>query len=135
MHKKTVYSYGIWAAMATALWIIAFIIAESIPVFNDLLGITSALFASWFTFGLPSIFWIHMNKRRLFATWKKRLLFLANILNFLVGLIIVSYIFLLSRPLAVQAREGTNVLITVCRRPLCFRQEHVRPRCCCRCWG
>lgn len=35
-----------WIGIVVTLWIIAWIIAESIPVFNDLLGLISALFAS-----------------------------------------------------------------------------------------
>jgi hypothetical protein len=39
MHKRTVFSIGSWVAIILTLWIIAWIIAEAIPVFNDLLSL------------------------------------------------------------------------------------------------
>lgn len=56
MHQRSTKAIGYWVAICTALWLVAWIIAEGIPVFNDLLGVTSALFASWFTFGLSGMF-------------------------------------------------------------------------------
>lgn len=52
MSKTTWLSVGSWVGIITALWIIAFIIAESIPTFNDLLALISSLFVSWFTYGI-----------------------------------------------------------------------------------
>lgn len=48
MQKRTFLSIGSWVAIILVGWVIAFVIAESIPVFNDLLGLISALFASWY---------------------------------------------------------------------------------------
>lgn len=48
MSKKTFLSVGTWVGIILAGWIIAWIIAESIPVFNDLLALISALFAAWY---------------------------------------------------------------------------------------
>jgi hypothetical protein len=42
-----------WAAILGATWILAFIIAEVIPFFSDLLSLMSSLFDSFFGF----IFW------------------------------------------------------------------------------
>lgn len=39
MHKRTALSIGSWAAITLVLWIIACVIAEAIPVFNDLLNL------------------------------------------------------------------------------------------------
>lgn len=54
-HKgnHTVVGWVSWAAILAVLWIVAFIIAEVIPFFNDLLAIMSSLFDSFFGF----IFW------------------------------------------------------------------------------
>ncbi|TBU50271.1 transmembrane amino acid transporter protein-domain-containing protein [Dichomitus squalens] len=52
-----------WAAICTAIWALAFVIAEVIPFFNDLLGVISSLFAAWFTYGISGIFWFHMTPR------------------------------------------------------------------------
>jgi Transmembrane amino acid transporter protein len=51
---------GLWIAINGTLWLAAWLIAEGVPVFNDLLGLTSALFASWFTFGLSGCMWFSM---------------------------------------------------------------------------
>ena len=100
LHQKGGKSYMIWVGICTASWIVAWLIAESVPVFNDLLGLTSALFASWFTFGLSGMFWMHMNFKRGDKWWKrvprngwhwgKTMLFLVNVLNIVVGAILVS---------------------------------------------
>ncbi|EPQ55513.1 hypothetical protein GLOTRDRAFT_60231 [Gloeophyllum trabeum ATCC 11539] len=50
-----------WIGICFAIWALAFIIAEVIPFFNDLLGVISSLFASWFTYGISGIFWFHLN--------------------------------------------------------------------------
>lgn len=54
-HKgnHTVVGWAAWAGILAVLWIGAFIIAEVIPFFSDLLSIMSALFDSFFGF----IFW------------------------------------------------------------------------------
>ena len=89
MHQKTWKAYGIWALICSILWFVAWIIAEGVPVFNDLLGLTSALFASWFTFGLSGTFWLHLNRGDWFKKWKKMVLFGANVLNLVLGLCVV----------------------------------------------
>ncbi|MCJ1475232.1 hypothetical protein MMC13_003893 [Lambiella insularis] len=58
---QTLFSYGMWALIALGLWTVAWVIAEAIPVFNDLLGLISAVFASWFTYGLSGVFWLFIN--------------------------------------------------------------------------
>ncbi|EON98742.1 putative n amino acid transport system protein [Phaeoacremonium minimum UCRPA7] len=54
-HKNdhTVVGWGTWALILLATWILAFIIAEVIPFFSDLLSLMSSLFDSFFGF----IFW------------------------------------------------------------------------------
>ena len=88
MSQRTFLSVGTWVLTITVLWIIAFIIAESIPVFNDLLGLISALFASWFTYGLSGVFWLFMNKGSWFNGAKMTCLTVLNIGIFFMGLAI-----------------------------------------------
>ncbi|KAG0650337.1 Methyltryptophan resistance [Hyphodiscus hymeniophilus] len=76
--KKTWRASLRWAAITGLLWIVAFIIAESIPSFNDLLGVVSSLFASWFTYGVSGIFWLFINKGKWFITRSKAFLTLVN---------------------------------------------------------
>ncbi|KXG53236.1 Amino acid transporter, transmembrane [Penicillium griseofulvum] len=80
MHSRSFLSIGSWVAICLAVWVVAWIVAESIPVFNDLLSLISAVFGSWFSFGLPAIFWFYMNKGRYFQNWKKTVLTITNVL-------------------------------------------------------
>lgn len=61
MAQRTLLSIGSWAGITFTFWLIAWIIAESIPNFNDLLALISSLFASWFTYGMSGIFWLFLN--------------------------------------------------------------------------
>ena len=85
MSKRTFLSYGSWAAITLTLWVIAWIIAESIPVFNDLLSLISSLFASWFTYGLSGVFWLYLNRGRWFKNGKKSALTVLNFAIFGIG--------------------------------------------------
>ncbi len=90
MHQKGWRSYRIWLLMVSLSWLGAWLIAEAVPVFSDLLSLTSALFASWFTFGLSGMFWLHMNRVNEWRYWSfgTRVLFVINVLNILVALIL-----------------------------------------------
>ena len=98
LHQKTIKAYGLWLLICTVLWFVAWMIAEAIPVFHDLLGITGALFASWFTYGCMGFMWIKMNIKRTGWTmapsggwtWMKVVLLVVNCANILVGATIVS---------------------------------------------
>lgn len=80
MHKRDAVAIGSWVLIALCLWILAWIIAEAIPVFSNLLSLITALFASWFTYGLSGIFWLFMNKGLWFKNWKKISLTMVNLL-------------------------------------------------------
>jgi len=58
---------GIWVGLATAFWAWVFIVTNSIPSFSSIIGVSSALLVGWFSFGIPGIFWLHLNKGRQFA--------------------------------------------------------------------
>ncbi|OJJ71437.1 hypothetical protein ASPBRDRAFT_179851 [Aspergillus brasiliensis CBS 101740] len=62
MNERTLVSYGTWVIIVLVLWTIAWVIANAIPVFNDLLNLLAAAFGSWFSFGLEGLFWLHMNR-------------------------------------------------------------------------
>ncbi|KAK7693890.1 hypothetical protein QCA50_003463 [Cerrena zonata] len=63
MNSHTFTGWATWIAICLAIWALAFVIAEVIPFFNDLLGVISAVFASWFTYGISGIFWLHLTPR------------------------------------------------------------------------
>ncbi|KAK2744140.1 hypothetical protein FQN57_004400 [Myotisia sp. PD_48] len=54
MSQRSLLSIGTWVLLTTILWVLAWIIAEAIPTFNTLLSLITALFASWFTYGLAA---------------------------------------------------------------------------------
>jgi Transmembrane amino acid transporter protein len=83
MSKKTPLAVGSWVTIVVIFWTIAWIIAESIPTFNDLLSLISSLFASWFTYGLAGVFWFSLNNG---GRWKKKpMLAVLNVLLVLMG--------------------------------------------------
>ncbi|TFY75238.1 hypothetical protein EWM64_g8775 [Hericium alpestre] len=52
-HSNTFLGWAVWALIVGATWVFAFIIAEVIPFFSDMLSLMSSLFDCWFGF----IFW------------------------------------------------------------------------------
>jgi len=85
MSKRTFLAVGSWMAITLTLWVIAWIIAESIPNFNDLLALISSLFAAWFTYGISGIFWLFLNYGQYTKNWRKICLTVANIGLFAMG--------------------------------------------------
>lgn len=77
-----------WIGVTITIWVIAFVIAESIPVFNNLLGLVCALFVSWFSYGFPGILWLFMHKGEWFKNGKNMILFAMNVTLFVVGLVL-----------------------------------------------
>lgn len=57
--KKT--EWAVWLFAVTLFWIVVWILANAIPVFNSLLNISSSLLLSWFTWGVTVLFWFHLN--------------------------------------------------------------------------
>ncbi|RJE24931.1 hypothetical protein PHISCL_02763 [Aspergillus sclerotialis] len=80
MHKRDWVGLGSWLAIGLGCWIIAWIISEAIPTFNDLLSLISSLFASWFSFGLGGIYWLHLNWGKYFSSPSKFILAIINAL-------------------------------------------------------
>ncbi|KAF2169582.1 hypothetical protein M409DRAFT_64669 [Zasmidium cellare ATCC 36951] len=85
IHESTWLSVGTWIGIVLTLWIIGWIIAESIPVFNDLNSLIVALFVSWFTYGLPGVFWLFINYGQSFKNWKKASLTIINMFLVVLG--------------------------------------------------
>lgn len=78
-----------WLAIITVITILAFITAEAIPIFSDLLSLCSSLFVSGFSFYLPALMWYKLIKQ---GRWYDR----QNISNalmcalaFVVGLVVL----------------------------------------------
>jgi hypothetical protein len=97
MHQKTWKSRGIWYGLCIAFWGVAYLLAEAIPVFSMIISITGALFASWFTFGLPGMFWIHLNfKLEKGGPFGRRLVCIPGWTKTKILLLVVNSLFVLS---------------------------------------
>ncbi|KAH8844610.1 hypothetical protein MCOR27_003467 [Pyricularia oryzae] len=88
LERRTKRSSIVWVAIVVGLWTIAWVISESIPVFNGLLGLVAALFVSWFSYGLPGFFWLWMNTGEWFSSPKQMCKFAANAFLLLTGIMI-----------------------------------------------
>ncbi|AEO55911.1 hypothetical protein MYCTH_2089733 [Thermothelomyces thermophilus ATCC 42464] len=86
--KRTTLGVIGWLGITAATWIIAWVIAQSIPVFSNLLGLVCALFASWFSYGIPGCLWLWMHYGNWFSSPKKIAQFSLNALLLLVGLVL-----------------------------------------------
>lgn len=59
LHSKTVLGYGVWAGLIFLSTAVAFVLAVAVPIFSYLIGLLAALFASWYTYGIAGMFWLH----------------------------------------------------------------------------
>ncbi|KAF9691559.1 hypothetical protein EKO04_010531 [Ascochyta lentis] len=75
---NTPLTWGVWLGLGTFYWLMAFVLANAIPAFNSILAISSALFVTWFTFGMANAQWIFLNWGQQFINWKKASLALFN---------------------------------------------------------
>ncbi|TVY84823.1 N amino acid transport system protein [Lachnellula suecica] len=76
-----------WLALLAFLTIIAWVIAEAIPFFSDLLSIMSALFISGFTFYFPAMMWFMLIKKGKWNSKENLLLSIVNGIVFIIGII------------------------------------------------
>lgn len=76
--KNTRRSWSMWIGIGTVFWIVSFLLANAIPVFGSILSIIAAIFVSWYTFGIPSILWLHLNWKEQFVTKRKMALSVLN---------------------------------------------------------
>ncbi|KAJ5353410.1 hypothetical protein N7452_002384 [Penicillium brevicompactum] len=85
MQKRTFLAVGSWVTITLVLWIIAWIISEAIPVFNNLLSLITSLFSSWFTYGISGIFWLFLNWRQYSNSWRKMALTVVSLFIIAIG--------------------------------------------------
>ncbi|EAW20158.1 neutral amino acid permease [Aspergillus fischeri NRRL 181] len=88
IHKRDWVAVSSWVAIALSLWTVAWIIAEAIPVFSNLLSLITALFASWFTYGLSGIFWLYLNWGKYLSSPRKMFLTVVNLFCLVFGAVL-----------------------------------------------
>ncbi len=70
MTLNNVKTWTIWVGLTTLFWMLVVILANAIPVFNNIIAIASALIVAWFSFGFPALCWLHLNWHEQFRDWK-----------------------------------------------------------------
>ncbi|KAG9248081.1 amino acid transporter-like protein [Calycina marina] len=78
-----------WIALVAFITVIAWVIAEAIPFFSDLLSIMSALFISGFTFYFPAIMWFQLLKKGKWYSKENMCQSIVNALVFIIGIVIL----------------------------------------------
>jgi hypothetical protein len=82
--------WATWLGMITVITIIAFVIAEVIPFFEDLLSLISALFISGFTFYIPALMWFILIRKGSWTSPRNLALGALNLAVLVMGLVILA---------------------------------------------
>lgn len=113
-YVNTPMGWGTWLALDAVVTVIAWVVAEAIPFFSDLLAISSSLFISGFTFYLPSIMWFMFIKEGKWSDRHNWLYTFLNVLCFVIGIIVLvvgtysSIVDIVSCPHAFCGRSRAN---------------------------
>ncbi|KAI1158518.1 transmembrane amino acid transporter protein-domain-containing protein [Nemania serpens] len=78
-----------WILLITLITVVAWVIAEAIPFFSDLLAISSSLFISGFTFYFPAMMWFMLIRQGSPFSKKNLVWTMLNLLCFVVGLVVL----------------------------------------------
>ncbi|KIW05361.1 uncharacterized protein PV09_03877 [Verruconis gallopava] len=88
IQEKSKRAYFSWFVTVISIWVVAWLIASSIPKFEYVLALVAALFSGWYSFGLTSWFWRSLNKGKLLASGRNILLSVLNTIIFIMGTLI-----------------------------------------------
>lgn len=88
-HSNTVIGWGVWIAVMTVVWIIAFIFGEVIPSMGDFLSLLGAAFDSFFGFIFFAVAYYHLNRGEYFAGFSRTINTLFHVIVLLVGLFLL----------------------------------------------
>lgn len=86
---NTPKGWATWLSVITVITVAAFIIAEVIPIFNDLLSISSSLFISGFTFYLPAWMWFKLLRKGKWYSKENLPNSIMNALCFSIGIVVL----------------------------------------------
>ncbi|CAN8102685.1 unnamed protein product [Discula destructiva] len=88
-HINTKAGWISWLVLITVITIVAWVVAEAIPFFSDLLSICSCLFISGFTFYFPAWMWFKLIKEGKWYEKKNLGLAILNAFIFIIGMIVL----------------------------------------------
>lgn len=116
-YVNTPMGWATWTGLIAVITLLAWVIAEAIPFFSDLLSISSSLFISGFTYYFPAIFWFVLLKEGSIWERKNWVHLGLSSLSMIVGLVvlvcgtyasIVDIVSIGSRSLTLRCRTMTN---------------------------
>jgi hypothetical protein len=84
---NTAAGWASWIVLVIIFTIIAWVIAEAIPIFSDLLSLASALFVSGFSFWIPAVMWFMLLKKGSFYSKENLVMSAACLLAFVIGIV------------------------------------------------
>lgn len=88
-HSNTVIGWGVWMAVMTGIWFIAFIFAEVIPSMGDFLSLLGAAFDSFFGFIFFAVAYYHMHRGNLWSGGVRSLMTVIHIFVLFCGLFLL----------------------------------------------
>ncbi|KAG5637470.1 hypothetical protein H0H81_004441 [Sphagnurus paluster] len=90
LHANSFVAWSTWTGIIAASWVIAFIIAQVIPFFSDMLSLMCSLFDGWFGFIFWAMAYLHLHPAK--AKWASPLKSLETLMNYffiLIGIYIL----------------------------------------------
>jgi hypothetical protein len=84
--RKGFVPHLIWNSISFCLWTGAFLLAVAVPSFQHMLGIISAVFMAFISFGLAGILWLKMNRGSWWASTISSILTIAHVTMILIGI-------------------------------------------------
>ncbi|KAJ5316824.1 N amino acid transport system protein [Penicillium antarcticum] len=88
-YVNTAKGWAVWLMLISCVTIVAWVLAEAIPFFNDLIGNTSALFTSGFSFYIPPIMWFVLIRKGKWYSKENILLAAINAFVFIFGVAVL----------------------------------------------
>ncbi|KAH7318084.1 transmembrane amino acid transporter protein-domain-containing protein [Stachybotrys elegans] len=78
-----------WLILITTITIVAWVLAETIPFFSNLLSLCSSLFISGFTLYFPPVMWFKLLRRGPWHSRENILLSIVNVFVFVLGVVML----------------------------------------------
>lgn len=88
-HSNTAIGWGVWIAVMTSIWFVAFIFSEVIPSMGDFLSLLGAAFDSFFGFIFFAVAYYHLYKGKLFSGGYRSLMTVIHIFVLFCGLFLL----------------------------------------------
>ncbi|KAG6852968.1 hypothetical protein C0991_007811 [Blastosporella zonata] len=82
LHSNSAIAWTTWIMIIAASWVIAFIIAQIVPFFSDLLSLMCALFGGWFGFIFWAMAYFYLNPGQ--KKWNGALKSMETIMNYFI---------------------------------------------------